>query len=60
LTKVIFLTFFERIEENSFWIFFSNLAISGILFLLFFIIFSEFLQDKNYRDFKKKMVKIFF
>ncbi len=45
-------------KENSFLTFFLELMLSGIVFVLIFIILSEILKDKNYLEFKTKFLKI--
>ncbi len=45
--------------ENSFLIFTADLLISGISFVLVFVILAELLKDKNYLSFKKKLILLF-
>ncbi len=42
---------------NSFWIFFQNLLIFGILFLFLFSIFSVLLKEREFLDFKNRIIK---
>jgi hypothetical protein len=41
---------------NNFLYFTLDLLIAGSSFLLFFVVFSEFFQDQNYLEFKKKIL----
>ncbi len=50
-----FLIFLNLGRENSFWLFLSKLLIGGIVFMIIFIILSEYSQDKNYLEFKRKV-----
>ncbi len=49
--------FFTNIE-NSFFFFLKNFILISLSFILFFIIFSEISKEKNYLDFRKKIIKI--
>ena len=53
----IFLNFLNISEENSFWIFFLNIAIGGMVFLFLWVFVSEFLKDREYLEFRKKVIK---
>lgn len=56
--KVI-LNSFGISEENSFGIFFGNLAIAGISFLFVWIPLSEITRDRNYIDFRNSLLNYF-
>lgn len=45
-------------KQNSFLTFFLELMLSGVVFVILFIVFSEILKDKNYLEFKRKFLKI--
>ncbi len=50
--------YFSIAQENSFLVFFINLSIAGISFLIFFVALSEFFPDKNYKEFRKNVINV--
>lgn len=45
--------------QKRFFDYFQILLVSGLIFVISFIILSEIFQEKNYLDFKRKILKLF-